>query len=75
MPISEFTTMKLHVNSTISDVKSIYMCMGVKYSYFNNKMGRVENIMIQIFMIPQAFFYKYKLKGESKQWVHIRTGN
>ena len=30
-PTSYLTTMKLHVNSAISDVKSRYMCMDVKY--------------------------------------------
>ena len=29
-PISYLTTMKLHVNRAISDVKSRYMCMNVK---------------------------------------------
>ena len=45
-PTSDFTNMKLHVNSAISDVKSRYMYMDVKYFYLNNKMGRVEYIMI-----------------------------
>ena len=30
-PTSELTTMKIHVNSAVSDMKSIYMCMDVKY--------------------------------------------
>ena len=39
-PISHLTTMKLHVNSNIADVKSRYMCMDVKYFYLNNQMER-----------------------------------
>ena len=35
-PTSDLPTMKLHVNSAISDVKSIYMCIDVKYFYLNN---------------------------------------
>ena len=50
--------MKLHVNSAISDVKSIYMCMYVKYFYLNNMMDKAEYIMIQIVMIPQELVDK-----------------
>ena len=54
--------MKLHVSSAISDIKSRYMCMDVKYFYLNNMMDRKEYIMIQIFMIPQDFVDKYNIK-------------
>ena len=47
--------MKLHINSAISDVKSIYMCMDINYFYLNNQMDRDEYIMIQLSMIPQEF--------------------
>ena len=50
---SDLTTMKLHVNSAILDVKSRYMCMYVKYFCLNNQMDRSEYIMIQIPIIPQ----------------------
>ena len=52
-PTSDLTTMKLHINSAILDVKSRYMCMDVKYFYLNNNMDRDEYIMIQLSMIPQ----------------------
>ena len=54
-PTSDLTTMKLHVNSAISDVKSRYMCMDVKYFHLKNQMDRDKYIMIQISMIPQEF--------------------
>ena len=60
-PTPDLTTMKLHVNSAISDVKPRYMCMEVKYFYLNNQMDRYEYIMIQISMIPQEFVDKYNL--------------
>ena len=47
-PTSYLTTIKLHVNSAISDVKLIYMCMDIKYFYLNNQMNRGKYIMIQI---------------------------
>ena len=54
--------MKLHVNSPISDIKSIYMWMDVGYFYLKNQMYGAEYIMIQISMIPQEFVVKYNLK-------------
>ena len=45
-PKSDLTTMKLYVNSAISDVKSRYMGMAVKYFYLNNMMNGTEYIMI-----------------------------
>ena len=54
-PTSDLTTMKLHVNSAISDIKSRYMRMDVKYFYLNSQMDREEYITIHILMIPQEF--------------------
>ena len=45
-PTSDLNTMKIHVKRSISDVKSRYMCMDVKYFYLNNQMDRSEYIMI-----------------------------
>ena len=45
-PTSELNPMKLHVNSTFSDVKSRHKCMYVKYFYLNNMMDRAKYIMI-----------------------------
>ena len=56
--------MELHVNSSISDVKSRYMCMYVEYFYLNNQMDRAEYIMIKKSMIPQEFVERYNIKEE-----------
>ena len=45
-PTSYLTTMKININSAISDVKSRYMCMDVKYFYLNKMTDRAEYIMI-----------------------------
>ena len=37
-PTSDLTTMKIHVNSAISDIKPRYMCIYVKCFYLNNHM-------------------------------------
>ena len=52
-PTSDLTTIKIRVNSAISDVKSRYMRMEVKYFYLNNQIYRYKYIMIQISMIPK----------------------
>ena len=62
---SDLTTMRLHVNSAIPDVKSSYMCMDVKYFYLNNMMDRTEYIMIQIAMTPPKFVEKFNLQEKS----------
>ena len=54
--------MKLLIYSAISDVKTRYMCMDVKYFYLNKIMYRVEYIIIHIVMIPQEFLDKYNLQ-------------
>ena len=45
---SGLTTIKLHVNSAISDFKSRYMYMEVMDFYLNNMMDRAYYIIIQI---------------------------
>ena len=47
--------MKLRVKSSVSDFKSIYMCMDLTYFYLDNQMNIAEYIMIQISIIPQEF--------------------
>ena len=64
-PTSKLTTMKLHVNSTISDVKSRYMCMDLKDFYTKNQMDRAEYIMLYISMIKQECLEKYNLKEKA----------
>ena len=57
-PTLYLTTMKLHVNRSISDIKANYMCMDMKYFYLKNMMNGAEYITIQIAMIPQEFVEK-----------------
>ena len=40
------------------------MCMGVKYSYQNNRMDRSEYIMINISTISQELIDKYNFKDK-----------
>ena len=60
-PTSDFKTITIHVKSAISDIKSRYMCMNIKYLYLSNHMDRDEYIMIQLSMIPQEFVEIYNL--------------
>ena len=38
LKVADLITVKIHVNSVISDIISRYMCMDVKYFYLNNCM-------------------------------------
>ena len=68
--------MKLHVSSTISDIKSRYMCMDVNDVYLNNHMDSVEYIMVQKSMIPQELVNKYNLKETSNNgYIFARVTN
>ena len=62
-PSSDLTTMKLHVKSSISNIKSIYMCIDVRYSPLNNRMYKSEYINIHISMILLELIDKYNLRG------------
>ena len=75
-PISDLTTMKLHINSATSDVKSIYVCMNVKYFYLDNQMDRDKYIMIQLSMTPQEFVVKYNLAEKAhNRYIYTRVTN
>ena len=73
-PTSDLDTMKLHVNSTISDVTSRYMCMDVNDLYLNNQMDRDKYIIIQISMISQEFVEKYNLAEKAHNgYIYARV--
>ena len=67
-PTADMTTVKIHVNSVISDIISRYMYMDEKYFYLNKHMDRAEYIMIHTSMIPEEFMTAYNLKDK----VNIR---
>ena len=52
-PKLDLTTVKMHVNSAIFDIKFWYMCMDVKDLYLNKYMDQAEYIMIHTYMIPK----------------------
>ena len=62
------TTMKLHVNSAIYDIKSRYMCMDVKYLYLNIQMDRVEYI---IYIYPLSHKNLWKKSSRTKDTMDI----
>ena len=73
-PTSDLTTIEICIHSAISEVKSRYMCMDVKYFYLNNHMDRDKYIMIQISMIPQDFVEKYNLAEKSSNgYIYARV--
>ena len=66
--------MKLHINSAISDVKSGYMYMVIKYFYLKNQLDRGKYIMIHISMIPQEFVEKYNIAEKAHNgYIYARV--
>ena len=73
-PKSDLTTMKLHIKSATSDVKSRYMCIYVKDFYLNNHMDRDEYITIHISRIPPEFVEKYNIAEKSHNaYIYARA--
>ena len=72
-PTSDLTTMKLHVNSTISDIKSIYIFMDVTYFYL--KIGRYRRIHHDTDIhYTTRICGKYNFKGEFRnEYIYVQV--
>ena len=70
---SELTTMKLHVNSTISNVKSRCMCMDMK-DFTWATIWINQNIPWYRYPRYHKNFSTNKNQGKITQWVHLCTG-
>ena len=48
-------TVKLHLNSVISDVNASYLIADMNFVYLNTHMNRYENMRIHVEHIPHDF--------------------
>ena len=55
-------TVKLHLNSVISDVNASYLIADMNFVYINTHMNRYENMRIPVEHIPHEFMEKCNLK-------------
>jgi hypothetical protein len=76
-PGAEMTTVKLHLNSTISTDNARFMCTDVKDFYLNTEMERYEYMWIPIAMLNQTIIDAYDLKDlivHGRVLVEIQKG-
>ena len=60
---TELATVKLHLNSVISDVNESYMTVDIKDYYLGTPMNRFEYMRIPVKYIPEDIMYQYNLAG------------
>ncbi len=76
-PTAELTTVKLHLNSTISDPQAKYLILDIKDFYLNTPMSRYEYMWVPVTMLPPEVMDAYKLHDlvhNGKVLVEIRKG-
>ena len=75
-PKADITTVKLHINSTIS-TGARYACIDIKNMYLNSTMKEPECMLIEAKYILQEFIKEYKLHNKIhnvKIYVHVNKG-
>ena len=76
-PTADITTVKLHINSTISTPGARYACIDIKNMYLNSHMKEPEFMFIDVKYIPQEFMDEYELHDKvhnGKIYVKINKG-
>ena len=76
-PTAELQTVKLHLNSVISDVNASYMTIDIKDYYLGTPMNRYEYMKIPVKHIPEDIMIQYNLKHlivNDHVMVEIRKG-
>ena len=62
-PTVDLATVKLHLNSVISDINASYMTVDIKDFYLGTPMNRFEYMRIPVKHIPQDIMQQYNLAG------------
>jgi hypothetical protein len=60
-PTADLTTVKIHLNSTISTDTAKYLCADIKDFYLATKMDRYEYMWVPVHMLPDAVMTAYNL--------------
>ena len=64
-PTTEMQTVKLYLNSVISDINASYLVADIKKNYLNTPMNRYKYMRIPVEHIPQDIMQQYDLKRVS----------
>ena len=76
-PTADITTVKLHINSTISTPGARYAGIDIKNMYLNSTMKEPEFMFIDVKYIPQEFMAEYQLQDKvqnGKIYIKINKG-
>ena len=76
-PTADLTTVKLHINSTISTPGAKYACLDIKNMYLMSLMQDAEFMFIDANLIPQEFIDSYNLQHlihNGKLYIQINKG-
>ena len=76
-PTAEMQTVKLHLNSVISDVNASYLVTDIKFFYLNTPMNRFEYMRIPVKHLPDDIMEQYNLASlvvNGHVMVEIRKG-
>jgi hypothetical protein len=60
-PTADLSTVKLHINSTISTPGAKYLCLDIKNMYLMSQMPDAEYMFIPVDLIPDEFMKEYDL--------------
>ena len=76
-PTADITTVKLHLNSTISTPGARYACLDIKNMYLMSVMKDFEYMFIEASLIPKEFLDEYNLHDKihnGKIYIRIKRG-
>ena len=76
-PTADISTVKLHLNSTISDPTAKYMCIDIKNMYLMSEMEDCEYMYIPLELIPDNFMNEYNLWDKvhnNRVYLRIKKG-
>ena len=76
-PTADLTTVKMHINSTISTPGANYACLDIKNMYLMSLMQNAEYMFIEEKLVPQQFIEEYKLQNiiqNGKLYMKIKRG-
>ena len=76
-PVADLTTIKIHINSTISTKGARYACLDIKNMYLMSSMPKCEYMFIHRSLIPQEFIDEYDLESKfhnDKLYIKIKKG-
>ena len=68
-PITEITTIKMHLNSVVYTPEAKYLCTNFHDFYLNTIMEDLEYMRVKVELVPVEIMYQYEL------WKKVHYGH